>query len=99
MTALVPGRGVLGTEYAEELLQKIERTNCLKGCDHAWVRDTYVDCGLGLLSAVCLSEGKPVPEMEIHGNRYVVCLKRRPPDPPEPEPPVDLGPDLFEEAS
>lgn len=96
--ALVPGRGVLGCEYAEELVQKIERTNCLKGCIHAELKDGYVDCGIGLLAAVCLSEGIPVPEFEIHGNRYVVCLKRKPPV-REPEPPVDLGPDLFGETA
>jgi hypothetical protein len=95
---LVPGRGVLGSEYADDLVEKIERTNCLKGCIHAERQDTYVDCAIGLLVAVCLSEGQPVPEFELHGNRYVICLMRKPPE-REPEPPVDLGPDLFEAMS
>jgi hypothetical protein len=99
VTVLIPGRGVLGTEYADELLVKIENSNCRKGCIHAVQEEFYIDCGLGLLVAVCLSEGKPVPEFELHGNRYITCLRRRPPEPAEPEPPIDPGPDLFEATS
>lgn len=93
MNPLVPGRGVLGSEYIGDLLWKIERTNCRKGCIHATPMDDYVECALGLLARVFLEE--PMPEFDLHGNRYVVCLKRQPPV-VEPEPPVDLGPDLFE---
>jgi hypothetical protein len=93
-TTLIPGRGVLNCEYADQLLDKIERTNCNKGCIHAGRRDGFVECGLGLLSIVCLSEGQPVPEFDLYGNRYVICRSRVAPA-REPEPEVDLGPDLF----
>jgi hypothetical protein len=93
---LVPGRGVLGCEYAGDLLEKIERTNCRKGCIHADPIDDYVNCRLGLLAAVFVNEGQAMPEFDLHGNRYVTCLRRQL---PEPEPPVDLGPDLFEATS
>ena len=95
MNPLIPGRGVLNCEYADQLLEKIERTNCLKGCIHGVRKDYGIECELGLLAAVALSEGQPVPEFDLHGNRYITCLMRE--EPSEPKPVIDLGPDLFSE--
>lgn len=94
-------RGAMNCEYAGELAQFVERTNCMKGCVHAKVEDgpgpyQWVNCALGLLTALFV-EGTEVPELEAHGNRYVVCTAREKPETSRSWP--QAGPDLFGGAS
>lgn len=93
-------RGELNAEYAFDLVERIERTNCLKGCIHAEVIspgvDEFVNCSLGILAQVSIGDGEEIPDLEVRNNRYAVCLRRE--ELPAAEQP-DPEPDLFEATS
>jgi hypothetical protein len=65
-TEWVPGRGDYGTEYATDLVEIIERHNCVKGCTRSGTQAERDEFGLGgnceVLARVCVPAA--VPELD-----------------------------------
>jgi hypothetical protein len=73
----VYGRGDYGTDYAGELIEKVEAWNCVRGCYHAVGQDPeYGPGGLCHLLANLIAE-LPIPEFIPHA-RSIECTARIP---------------------
>lgn len=94
MTVVTPGpgghafgRGDYGAEYAFEIIEIIERLNCVKGCLRAGDASDIANIGPSGVCEIALRvlEEKPVPEID-HLPSGPVCNARQPilePDPYE----------------
>lgn len=88
------GRGDYGAMYAGDLIELVERHNCVKGCLRSGTAAERAEFGpggnCGLLAALFAEVA--VPEFEP-GPKRIVCKVRE--APPEPEP-VPLPPEMTE---